>query len=138
MALEKDRTRRYESANDLAKDVQRYLDDEAVEACPPSTAYRLGKFYRRNKVALLTAASFAIVLILGLFGTTWQAVRATLAEKQERNQAEIANEQRQRAETNLTLAMQTLDEVYLKAIGEERLLREDTLSFDGGITAPVR
>ena len=50
-ALEKDRTRRYETASDFAKDIQRYLDDEPVEACPPSTSYRLGKFVRRNKTA---------------------------------------------------------------------------------------
>ena len=48
-ALEKDRTRRYETANDFARDIQRYLNDEPVEACPPSTAYRLRKLVRRNR-----------------------------------------------------------------------------------------
>ena len=47
--LEKDRTRRYETANGLARDIQRYLADEAVEARPPSAGYRLGKFVRRNR-----------------------------------------------------------------------------------------
>src|SRR4030095_7914235 len=51
-ALEKDRNRRYETANGFAADVQRYLADEQVLACPPSTGYRLNKFARRNKVAL--------------------------------------------------------------------------------------
>src|SRR5688500_6720872 len=50
-ALEKDRSRRYETANGLARDVQRYLNDETVQACPPSAGYRLGKFARRNKAA---------------------------------------------------------------------------------------
>src|SRR3989442_16029985 len=48
-ALEKDRNRRYESASALAADVQRYLNDEAVQACPPSAGYRFRKFARRNK-----------------------------------------------------------------------------------------
>ena len=55
-ALEKDRTRRYETANGFAADVQRYLADEPVQACPPSAAYRFRKFARRNKAPLLTAA----------------------------------------------------------------------------------
>ena len=50
-ALEKDRNRRYETANGLAHDVERYLDDEPVQACPPSARYRLRKFVRRNKRA---------------------------------------------------------------------------------------
>ena len=48
-ALEKDRNRRYETANGFALDVQRYLADEPVQACPPSLGYRLRKFARRNK-----------------------------------------------------------------------------------------
>src|SRR5881296_2254098 len=55
-ALEKDRNRRYETANAFAADVQRYLDDVPVQACPPSALYRFRKFTRRNKVALTTAA----------------------------------------------------------------------------------
>src|SRR5881296_1806288 len=55
-ALEKDRNRRYETANGFAADVQRYLDDVPVQACPPSALYRFRKFTRRNKVALTTAA----------------------------------------------------------------------------------
>ena len=53
-ALEKDRNRRYETAAAFAADVQRYLDDEAVEACPPSARYRFRKFARRHKTAFLT------------------------------------------------------------------------------------
>ena len=50
-ALEKDRSRRYETANGFAADVQRYLADEPVQACPPSAGYRLRKFARRNRRA---------------------------------------------------------------------------------------
>src|SRR4029450_10711279 len=55
-ALEKDRNRRYETANGFAMDVQRYLADEQVLACPPSAAYRFRKFARRNRRALAMAA----------------------------------------------------------------------------------
>ena len=63
-ALEKDRNRRYETANAFAADVQRYLDDEPVLACPPSAGYRLGKFLRRNKGPVLAAG----LVLLALFG----------------------------------------------------------------------
>jgi serine/threonine protein kinase/WD40 repeat protein len=62
-ALEKDRNRRYETANGLAMDVQRYLHDEPVLACPPSVGYRLRKFGRKNGTLLATAAAFAVLLI---------------------------------------------------------------------------
>jgi eukaryotic-like serine/threonine-protein kinase len=80
-ALDKDRTRRYETANGLANDLQRYLDDEPVVASPPSRAYRFRKFARRNKAAIVAALVIAAALILGLAGTSWQAVRATRAER---------------------------------------------------------
>src|SRR3989440_5175287 len=54
--LEKDRNRRYETAKDFAADVQRYLNDEPVQACPPSAWYRFRKFARRHKAGLTTAA----------------------------------------------------------------------------------
>ncbi len=63
-ALEKDRTRRYESASGLAKDVQRYLDGEAVEACPPSAWYRARKYARRHKTQLTTAIVLALTMLI--------------------------------------------------------------------------
>jgi tetratricopeptide (TPR) repeat protein len=92
-ALEKDRNRRYETASGMASDVQRYLDDEAVLACPPSARYRLRKFARRYQAAIATAASFAAILVLGLVVSTWLAFRASRAESiaiAERNSAEQA------------------------------------------------
>jgi serine/threonine protein kinase len=62
-ALEKDRNRRYETANGFAMDVQRYLADEPVLACPPSASYRLRKFARKHRTALATVAAFMLVLI---------------------------------------------------------------------------
>jgi serine/threonine protein kinase/Flp pilus assembly protein TadD len=72
-ALEKDRSRRYETANGFAQDVQRYLADEPVMACPPSVRYRFRKFVRRNKRTLLTVALLVAMLLVvaGSFG--WMA-----------------------------------------------------------------
>ena len=75
-ALEKDRSRRYETANDFAADVMRYLTDEPVEACPPSAWYRFGKFARRNRVALVTAILVAAALLIGTTISVWQAHEA--------------------------------------------------------------
>jgi hypothetical protein len=78
--LEKQRDRRYETANGLTRDIQRYLADQPVEARPPSLGYRAGKFLRRNKGPVLAAAVVAAALVLGTVVATWQAVRATRAE----------------------------------------------------------
>jgi WD40 repeat protein len=65
-ALEKDRNRRYESASTLAADVQHYLHDEPVLACPPSALYRFRKFARRNKAILVTASSLVVAVVLAV------------------------------------------------------------------------
>jgi eukaryotic-like serine/threonine-protein kinase len=62
-ALEKDRNRRYETANGMARDIEHYLCDEPVQACPPSRTYRLKKFVRRNRTTVAVAASFAGILM---------------------------------------------------------------------------
>ena len=74
-ALEKDRTRRYETANEFARDVDRYLDDEPVLASPPSAGYRFGKFAKRNKGALMAASLVFIALLAGIVASTIFAVR---------------------------------------------------------------
>jgi serine/threonine protein kinase len=79
-ALEKDRARRYETANGFAADVQRYLAGEAIQAHPPSAAYRLRKFARKHRVALTTAAAFALLLIAAACVSSWLAVKAHRAE----------------------------------------------------------
>ncbi len=78
--LEKDRTRRYDTATGLAADVRRYLQNEPVEAGPPSALYRFTKFSRRNRAAIATVALLLAALLLGTTISTWQAVRATRAE----------------------------------------------------------
>jgi serine/threonine protein kinase/Flp pilus assembly protein TadD len=72
-ALEKDRNRRYDSANALALDVERYLHDEPVQACPPSALYRLGKFARRNKTGLTAAGLILLAVAVPVGGAVWVA-----------------------------------------------------------------
>jgi eukaryotic-like serine/threonine-protein kinase len=79
-AIEKSRTRRYESAGDLARDIQRYLDGDAVEACPPSAVYRLRKFGRKYRVPVSVAAAFAGLVVAAAGISVALAVRATIAE----------------------------------------------------------
>jgi len=79
--LEKDRTRRYETANGLARDIQRHLENEPVVARPPSTAYVLRKLIRRNRSVFIAGAAIAAALVLGIVASTWEALRAKRAER---------------------------------------------------------
>jgi non-specific serine/threonine protein kinase/serine/threonine-protein kinase len=83
-ALEKDRTRRYETVNGLARDLQRYLQGEPVEAGPPSTRYRMSKLVKKHRVLLATASAFVILLLVGVVVSSWLAVRANRAEQEAR------------------------------------------------------
>ena len=87
-ALEKERTRRYETPVELARDVERYLRNEPVEACPPSVRYRLRKFLARNKRPVLAAGLLLLALIAGIIGTTTGLVRAQHALAREAKQAD--------------------------------------------------
>ena len=89
-AIEKDRTRRYETANGFARDIERYLAGDPVEAGPPSASYRLRKYARKHRAALVTAAAFAALLATAAAVSTWQAVRATVAERHALAEAERA------------------------------------------------
>ena len=120
-ALEKDRTRRYESANDFARDIQRYLHDEAVEACPPSTVYRLRKFARRHKTAVIATTAVSLALILGAGVAAGQAYRATRAEKVAEEQLQIAQDQERLAKQQTQLAKKQ------KKLAEEAAEREGKL-----------
>ena len=81
-ALEKDRAFRYETAIELALDIQRHLSHRAVQARPSTRLYRLRKFARRNALACSAAAAIAAALLAGSIVSTWQAIRATKAERQ--------------------------------------------------------
>jgi serine/threonine protein kinase len=104
-ALEKDRARRYDTANGFAADVQRYLAGEAVQAVPPSAGYRLRKFVRKNRGPVVAAALVFLALVLAIIGTTSglviadrARVAAEAAEKNERHAREQADVARREAD----------------------------------------
>jgi eukaryotic-like serine/threonine-protein kinase len=90
-ALEKERTRRYETANGFARDIERYLTGEPVDAGPPSATYRLKKFAGKNKLLLGAIAACTALLLLGAIISTWQAVRARRAERAATREKDRAN-----------------------------------------------
>jgi hypothetical protein len=101
-ALEKDRTRRYETASGLAADVLRYLHDEPVEASPPSTSYRLRKFARRYRKILVTATAFVALLVAGVIVSAGFAIRESRARgwaEQSRKEADEEAQNARRAQT---------------------------------------
>src|SRR5690349_8270231 len=102
--LEKDRNRRYETANGLAADVERYLADEPVLACPPSAWYRFRKFARRNKVALATALAVAaavLVAVGSLVGAVKVLANSNAQIKGEQEQTKEALERETQAKEEL-------------------------------------
>jgi serine/threonine protein kinase/tetratricopeptide (TPR) repeat protein len=114
--LEKDRTRRYETASELARDVQHYLADEPVEACPPSTAYRLTKFLRRYRGPAIAAMVVLLALLGGIVGTTLGLVQARQQSKVAQTNAEQARQQRDRAESEKQLAQAVRDFLRFKLL----------------------
>src|SRR5207248_3519341 len=120
--LEKDRNRRYESANDFAADVQRYLNDETVQACPPSLAYRFRKFRRRNKAALATASVVGLALLLTLvsLGSAVNVLvtsNTQIKEEQKHTSAALAREKGANNELAVARAA-ALADAYRALLGE--------------------
>src|SRR5438552_2016949 len=101
-SLEKDRNRRYESASALAADVERYLHDDPVQACPPSGWYRFRKFARRHKAALATAASLGLVLSLAV--TVLAVSNARISREREQTRKALAAETRVKEDLNEAIA----------------------------------
>jgi WD40 repeat protein len=95
-ALEKDRSRRYATANGFATDVVRHLAHEPVLAAPPSRAYRMGKFVRKHRGGVIAASLVLLALLAGVAGTTWGLIEATRQERMAREQA--AQKERARLE----------------------------------------
>jgi serine/threonine protein kinase len=126
-ALDKDRNRRYQTANNLAQDIERHLNDEPVEACPPSAAYRFGKFARRNRAALAMAVAIVTVLLLlvGGLAVNNRIIAASRNETVEalrqrefalagaKASAAEAQAQRQRAEENSRKALTAVRDVLI-------------------------
>ena len=109
-SLEKDRTRRYETASSLARDLERYLRDEPVEACPPSLYYRAVKLWRRNRGPVLAAGLVLLALVGGIIGTTWGLLRAEQARDAEAEQRQIAQAKEQDAQAEKAKAVEAAQE----------------------------
>jgi len=90
-ALEKDRNRRYETANGMALDVQRYLDNEPIQARPPSRSYRLKKLIRRNKVVFAAGAAVALAISIGFGISTMMFLREREARQEQARLREVAD-----------------------------------------------
>jgi eukaryotic-like serine/threonine-protein kinase len=118
--LEKARTRRYETANALAMDIHRHLQNEPIMARPPSAAYRLQKAFRRNKLAFCAASAVAAALVIGLGLSTWLFVK----ERQTRQRAETAEREqaglRRQAEAARTSELRMREQAEEQALAARR------------------
>jgi hypothetical protein len=124
--LEKDRTRRYATANGLALDIRRYLQHEPVLARPPSTVYRLRKAIRRNELVFASGTAVVLALMLGAGGSIWEAVRANRAE---REQTRIWEKSQELARLE-TVARQAAITSKARAEWMTRQLRTETYAAD--------
>ncbi len=129
--LEKDRTRRYETANSLAADMRRYLDGEPVLATPPSKAYHLSKFVRRNKGGVLAGASVATALLLGGIGTTAGMLQALRSADETRHQAKIARDNEIKAQEEAASAQHAAELARQERDKAERIARFMSDIFQG-------
>jgi tetratricopeptide (TPR) repeat protein len=138
-ALEKDRQRRYETANGLAMDVRRYLAGEPVLAAPPGSGYLLRKFIARNRTPVLAAGAVAAALLIGAVGFAWQAYRAevqrdaaVVAQHSEAAQRRIAEEEKASAETQRNRAVAAEAEAKSRAVELQKVV-----DFQGKMLAQV-
>jgi eukaryotic-like serine/threonine-protein kinase len=125
-ALDKDRSRRYDTPGHFAEDVERYLRREAILARPPSTAYKLKKFAQRNRAAVLTAAAVTAALMIGMAVAIWQAVRASNAERDAAAQRDVAVGNEQKALSSEAVAQQKRQE----ALAAQEELRDTLYSAE--------
>jgi serine/threonine protein kinase/WD40 repeat protein len=131
-ALEKDRTRRYQTANDLAADLMRHLNNEPVLARPPSTTYRFQKAIRRNKLVFGAVTVVVAALVAGILVSTWQTIQARKAQREtevvrndERRLLMEAQAAKKKAETQALAARRTAYSTDMNAV--EQALRENNL-----------
>src|SRR5207249_8352772 len=98
--LEKDRGRRYETANGVGTEIERFLNNEPVIARPPSRAYRFQKLVRRNKLAFAAGASISIAVLAGMTLSLWESARARKSERAAPLAEQHENQQRLAAEAS--------------------------------------
>ena len=127
--LEKDRTRRYETANGLAADLHRHLNNEPVTARPPTATYRFQKAWRRNKSAFVVAGVVMLLLVLGGGTSTWLMFEARRAEREAETAREGERAQRMQAEQ----ARQAADAEAARALHNERQAYQLLYAADLGL-----
>jgi len=132
-ALEKNRTRRYETVNGLAADLRRYLNHEPIVARPPSTGYRLGKLIRRNRITAISALVIVVLLLGGIASTAIQARRALQAEQENVAQSLNTNGLLQSAAGNFDAAEAALLEASRMRASGSALPYAETLSNLGWV-----
>jgi eukaryotic-like serine/threonine-protein kinase len=110
-ALEKEKERRYGSAAELAEDIRRFLRDEPISARPPSAAYQVRRFARRHKAIAGGALIALLALVVGVVATSWQAVRASRAERVAEARASEAEQERAKAEAVTSFLTEMLGSV---------------------------
>jgi eukaryotic-like serine/threonine-protein kinase len=126
--LEKDRGRRYETANGLAADIQRHLNTEPVVARPPSKLYEFQKSVHRHKFGFAAATAVALVLLIGVTVSTWQAIRATRAVREQVRLRQQAEADKKKAQTEAARSEQTAQFLrdMLDGVGPSAALGRDT------------
>jgi eukaryotic-like serine/threonine-protein kinase len=129
--LEKDRQRRYETANGLAADLKRHLNNEPVVARPPSAAYRLRKTYRRHRLALSAVAAVILALVGGIAVSTWLAILTG----QERRVAQAERDRALGAQRQAERAREAEEQARERAEAGEASLQQMSfqLAFDRGL-----
>ena len=123
-SLEKDRTRRYETASGFAADILRHLASEPVLAAPPSRAYRLRKFARKHRGGVIAASLVLLSLLAGIAGTTWEWYAAKRSETAERRAKLEAQTQQARAEERESQAINAVQR-YRDAVAGEPALKNN-------------
>ena len=129
-ALEKDRDRRYETAKHFARDVQHYLTNEPVHACPPSTLYLLKKSVRRNRAILTTLSLVFLSLVIGVCVSLWQASEATKAYELANLRLQDTLLEKERAERALKKAEE--NEAYARELAYAGTIRLAFLAWQNG------
>mgnify|MGYP001024493416 CR=1 FL=1 len=115
-ALEKDRSRRYQTAMDLAQDIDRYLNNGIVEARPPSSTYRFRKFVARNKVATIAASLLLLTMTAGIVGTSWGMYQAR--QQAEKTREEARQKERALVEKQDALLEESRQRAFAESITE--------------------
>ncbi len=126
--LEKDRTRRYETANGLAVDIERHLSDEPVSAGPPSVRYRMHKFVRRHKTGVASGLLALTAIVIGLVVSTTMYFRAEQAREKEASARLMAEQARQKEAAARTEAVAARDVAErAESISQQQRLRAQRL-----------